>query len=225
MEDLDLNIENYSLEDILSLFHLSCDFTKYDMKKAKKMVLMTHPDKSKLDQEVFFFFSKAYKYLYYIYEFRERDNGNNQREDLDNDNEYIISKIKDTENFHKVFNKLFEENRIRDNYTETGYEEWLRSDENIEISRNVNSIGDMRQAFFEEKKKKQELIKYNGVQDIEDNSHFQLGREAPENFSSSLFSKLQFEDLKKAHTENIIPVSEQDYDPSKHFENVSVNQI
>jgi hypothetical protein len=220
MEDLDLNIDNYSLEDLLSLFHLSSDFSEYDMKQAKKMVLMTHPDKSGLNQEVFFFFSKAYKYLYYIYEFRER-NKDDKREDLDNDNEDIISKIKDTKNFQKLFNELFEENKMRDNYSETGYEEWLKSDDNIEITNKVNSIGDMRQAFYAEKKKKQELIKYTGVQDIEDNSHFQLGREAPENFSSSLFSKLQFEDLKKAHTENIIPVSEEDYDPAKHFQNVT----
>ena len=36
--NLDLNIDNYSLEDILQLFRLSSDFDEADMKEAKKMM-------------------------------------------------------------------------------------------------------------------------------------------------------------------------------------------
>ena len=46
LEKLDLNIDNYSLDDILKLFKLSHSFTEEDIKKTKKIVLMTHPDKS-----------------------------------------------------------------------------------------------------------------------------------------------------------------------------------
>ena len=46
MDDFDLDIDNYGLEDILNLFHIDYKFDKESMKKAKKMALKTHPDKS-----------------------------------------------------------------------------------------------------------------------------------------------------------------------------------
>ena len=69
MENLDLNIHNYNLEDIANLFHIPTHFTKEDLKNAKKIVLKTHPDKTRLDKKYFLFFSKAYKILFSIYEF------------------------------------------------------------------------------------------------------------------------------------------------------------
>ena len=56
MDDLDLNIENYNLRDLLNLFKVDHDFDKDNLKKAKRMVLMMHPDKSKLDKKYFLFF-------------------------------------------------------------------------------------------------------------------------------------------------------------------------
>jgi hypothetical protein len=226
MENLDLEIDNYSLEDILSLFQLNSDFTEEDLKSAKKMVLMTHPDKSQLNQEVFLFFTAAYKYLYFIFQFRHRNN-KSIREDLDGDEAHaeIIAKIRGKKDFNKLFNQLFEENKMRDEFSEKGYDEWYRcdneEDQDESANRKINNQTDMRQAFYEEKKRKMQLIEYKGVEEMEDNSHFELSRDAPENYGSSLFSKLQYEDLKKAHTENIIPVSEQDYDPAQHFRSVT----
>lgn len=222
MDNLDLDIDNYSLEDILSLFQLDSDFTEEELKDAKKMVLMTHPDKSKLDQEVFLFFSKAYKYLYFIFQFRHRSD-KTFREDLDNSEGHaeIIAKIRVKKDFNKVFNQLFEENKMCDAFSEKGYDEWYRGEEDESMNEEVHNQTDMREAFYEEKKRKMQLIQYKGVEDVEDNSHFELSRDAPENYGSSLFSKLPYEDLKKAHTENIIPVSEQDYDPAQHFRSVT----
>ena len=56
MNDIDLNIDNYELPDILKLFNISYNFNKEDLKKCKKYVLKTHPDKSNLPKEYFFFF-------------------------------------------------------------------------------------------------------------------------------------------------------------------------
>ena len=63
MDDLDLNIHNYDLNDLLNLFKLPYHFTEEHLRDAKKTVLKTHPDKSRLDRKYFLFFSKAYKYL------------------------------------------------------------------------------------------------------------------------------------------------------------------
>ena len=70
MEDLDLDLDNYDLDDLLNLFHLNYNFEKEDLKNAYKMVLRTHPDKSNLCKEIFLFFMKAYEYaneINYLY--------------------------------------------------------------------------------------------------------------------------------------------------------------
>lgn len=222
MENLDLNFDNYSLEEILNLLNLSVNFGENELKIAKRTVLMTHPDKSGLDPEIFLFFSKAYKYVYFIHQFRRR-NDKTIREDLDGDESHseIIAKIREKKDFHKVFNELFEEHKMRDDFRDTGYEDWLSSDQGLsDSSHNVRNMTDMKNAFYQEKRKKMELIKYNGVEDVHDSSHYDLTGSAPDNYSSSLFSNLQYEDVKVAHSENIIPVSEQDYDPSKQFQSV-----
>ena len=37
MDNLDLNIDNYNLKELLSLFSISENFTENDMKHAKKL--------------------------------------------------------------------------------------------------------------------------------------------------------------------------------------------
>ena len=60
MDDLDLDINNYELNDILKLFNIPSDFRE-QLKLCKKAVLKTHPDKSGLDKEVFLFLVKLIK--------------------------------------------------------------------------------------------------------------------------------------------------------------------
>ena len=55
MDDFDLDIDNYDLEDILNLFHLDYKFDRESMKKAKTIALKTHPDKSGLSKDFFYF--------------------------------------------------------------------------------------------------------------------------------------------------------------------------
>ena len=53
------------------------------------------------------------------------------------------------------------------------------------------------------------------------NGHFELTRDKPEYYSSSLFSSLQYEDLKKAHVESVIPVTQEDYERMPKYKNVN----
>ena len=76
MDDQDLNIQNYDLEDVLNLFKLNYQFTEQNLKQAYKTVLKTHPDKSGLDKEVFLFFKQAYSVLSKIYQFKRTLNHN-----------------------------------------------------------------------------------------------------------------------------------------------------
>ena len=72
MSEFDLNIDNYTLDELLDLFKLKRDFTADEFKSAKSIVLKMHPDKSKLDKNYFIFFSKAYKLLYKVNEFKNK---------------------------------------------------------------------------------------------------------------------------------------------------------
>ena len=76
-----LNIHLYSLEDLLGLFNLTYDITYDDLKRAKKTVLMTHPDKSKLDSKYFLFYKKAFDII-----IRFHDNQNKQRKQVNPQN-------------------------------------------------------------------------------------------------------------------------------------------
>ena len=70
-ENLELNIDNYSREELFKLFGiLSTNLTQDIMKECKKIVLKSHPDKSRLEPKYFLFFTKAYKRLLGIYEFQ-----------------------------------------------------------------------------------------------------------------------------------------------------------
>ena len=61
--------------------------------------------------------------------------------------------------------------------------------------------------------KREEIINFNDNQ----NSFKSLDGAAPELYSSDVFSKLKYDDLKKAHTESVIPVSNSDYQKIKKF--------
>ena len=66
MQGVDLEINNYSVEELFGLFHIQ-HLDEETMKTAKKIVLKTHPDKSKLDPKYFLFYSQAYRRLFGIY--------------------------------------------------------------------------------------------------------------------------------------------------------------
>ena len=51
-------------------------------------------------------------------------------------------------------------------------------------------------------------------------SGYSLTRDKPELYSSAIFSKLQYEDLKKAHTESVVPVTKEDFENIPKFNSV-----
>lgn len=216
MENLDLDIENYELEDILNLFKIPYDFDINDLKKAKGLVKQTHPDKSKLEPEIFIFFLKAYKVIYYLYEFKNRNDRNEtsyntlKLENENTENKVIIEKMKKRGDFNKVFNKLFEKNKIKNDYNDGGYGEWFKSDEDM-CNEEVSSTRDMNDYITKKKEKTRALVKHEGVKETDNDIGCDLTNNRPENYSSSMFSSLNYEDLKKAHRETLIPVTHQDF--------------
>ena len=222
-EDIDLNIDNYNLDDLLGLFKLGYNFTENDMKQAKRIVLKTHPDKSKMDKKYFLFFSKAYKVLYSIHQFRTQSNSDKSTVytiEKDEAKEKFIKSISKTENFHKVFNDFFDNNYIRTDDIKTGYGDWLKSDEDLNDDK-ISNMTQMNETFEKKKNTMRALAKKEEIKDTSNESYVNLSGNTPESYSSSLFSNLQYEDLKKAHVETVIPVSRQDYEEKQKFSNMN----
>lgn len=210
-----LNLDEYSLEDIMDLFGLDHGFTETDLRNAKKVIMKVHPDKSRLDKKFFIFFSKAYNILCYIFRFREK-HGNDGCVQYDKDSykdeaeEAKFAKFLASKDFNKKFNQLFEANKVSTEFEEGGYGDWYKTDEG-DARQSITSISQMGDAFHQERVRTKALIEYKGVQDMSDSSlGTDLAMSRPENYSSDLFSKLPYEDLRKAHEENVVPVLESD---------------
>ena len=219
LENLDLNIENYNLNDLLNLFKLKNNFTEEDLKNAKKIVLKTHPDKSKLDKKYFLFFSSAYKIVFQIYNFKSRVDDKNTEYYIEEDenNKLLIEKILKKDNFNEWFNKEFEKLNIKEN--NNGYEEWLKSEENMDYR--TTTKNNMEKDIYEKKKELRSIVKreeIKSIQELQDNNI--LGLNEVEEYSSDIFSNFRYEDLKKAHIESVIPVTEEDIDEKNIFNNL-----
>tara|TARA_Y100000591_G_scaffold11239_1_gene8738 strand:- start:3641 stop:4531 length:891 start_codon:yes stop_codon:yes gene_type:complete len=231
MSGFDLNINNYTLEDLLNLFRLDYNFTIDDLKNAKKIALKTHPDKSGLDKKVFLFFLKAYKMCETIYKFRAKRQDLNlnttfKYENLETLNEkqkeqLLFKKLngKSAKEFNKWFNDMFEKVKMHDEEIDEGYGDWFKSNENIETEK-IHNKRDMNN-FFEKKKEMAKALVVH--KDIDDNIHdngYNLSREKIDNYDSTMFSRLKFQDLKQAHTVTVVPVTHKDFENKKKFQNV-----
>ena len=222
---MDLDITNYDYEDILKLFNISKQFNEEDLRNAKKRVLSSHPDKSGLDKSYFLFFSSAYKILFNIYNFREKHssltNLDNYNEtyfaDKDEMNEELIYKITNNKSaleFNNWFNEQFESFKLTNEYDENGYGDWLTSKEaNSEDTAKCKDVSSIHKIIEDKKRVLREhmLIKRKDISEFNNSNYCDLTNSKPEDYSSGLFSKFQFEDLKKAHEESVIPVTTDDY--------------
>ena len=56
MENLDLDINNYDLDDILSLFNISYNYDSNDIKKCRETMLKLHPYKCNLESNYYDFY-------------------------------------------------------------------------------------------------------------------------------------------------------------------------
>lgn len=213
--NIDLDINNYTLHDIITLFKIPLNFNKAELKTCKKFVLKMHPDKSNLDKDYFIFFSKAYKILYSIYEFKNKNyiSGPTKYIDIINENDStakskLVQQFTNNDNFLTFFNKAFEENSLVSDFEKGGYGNWLVSDEDIVDDFSNVPIHERNKAI--ESYKEKQIILREDIKELENTHYAEITGASPENYSSDIFSKLSYEDIKKAHTETLIPVSSKD---------------
>ena len=244
--DLDLDIRNYELRDILNLFKLPSVFTELHMREAKLTVMRTHPDKSGLDKEYFLFFSKAYKILHEVYQVRaglsrQKDaKYDDVKEDIDARRNANSDKLKrmNAGEFNRWFNQTFEQNKLCDEEQDSGYGDWLKSNDDDLDNADNDVMGEgstwaQRMEQLNRRKqqlREQALVVRGEVQTFDSfgSAGYGLARDRPEEHSSNGFgfgSSLAYEDLKKAHTESVIPVTHEDYDAVRKYKNMNELQM
>ena len=232
-----LNIQEYSLSELLGLFELnSYDISVEDLKRCKKKVLMLHPDKSKLESKYFLFYKKAFDVIVEFYDNQHRQNKTIQSKDLAYDPQYnnsnenttkqvskTIEKMSKT-NFNEKFNELFENNFVhQDDNTKN---DWFKEEQNqFSVPEGKVSKQRMDEAFHQIKQQSNHLIKYTGVQNLHENSatsNNYYDDEDNDNYvTSDPFGKLKFDDLRKVHRDQtVLSVSENDIHNIKTFRSV-----
>lgn len=106
-------------------------------KQYKKLAFQYHPDKNNGDDKKFKLITMAYKLLQKKNNTMKNDKIHN---DLKNNSlDYIEEQKNNTKTNIKMkkfnieqFNKIYDENRINDEFTDSGYGEWLKKEDNIE---------------------------------------------------------------------------------------------
>jgi hypothetical protein len=227
----------YSLKDLLALFHTDYNINFEDLKRAKKQVLMTHPDKSKLPAEYFLFYKKAFDIVVNFY---NNQNKQTQKPTAENTT-YVPAAISDTNKtttkqiktainnmntreFQDKFNTIFENNMVKK--TNSSRNEWFSKDEPVFENKHDVNANNMGQIFDKIKEKQSGLVRYTGVNNLVVNSgsgsNFYEEDEDDDTYvTSDPFSKLKFDDLRKVHkNETVLAVSERDFNKVKQYSSV-----
>jgi len=234
MSTFDLNIDNYELSDILALFNITDNITEESLKRAKKKTLMSHPDKSKLPKEYFLFFSKAYQILHKLYTFQNKIEKTETNTDynviVNNDSisskekKELLKKHKKNEDFSKWFNTMFEKLSEQDEDVKNGYGDWLKNEtsKNI-IDTNASKIEQQKQ-FENIKNNARQLVLHKQVETS--HSHLSSGSSEIGGFKPTTYTagfnneQLDYQDVREAYDESLIPVNEQDFINKEKYNNL-----
>jgi hypothetical protein len=225
----------YTLDDILGLFDLTYTISLDDLKRAKKKVLMLHPDKSNLGSEYFLFYKKAFDTVVQFYENQNKQNKKISEDVVDyspidteqwnkSTKKQINKVIQDMpkETFHEKFNQLYEKNMQKE--IKPDINEWFSKNDPL-YQMDENAGKNMGKALEQIKQQSNSLNIYRGVQSMSSaprNSNlYEDDQDANEYVSSDPFSKLKYDDLRKVHKDQtVFAVSEHDFDKMQKYGSV-----
>jgi hypothetical protein len=231
-----LNIQMYSFQEIMTLFHLQdvSPITEEHMKAAKMIVIRMHPDKSRMPPEYFIFYKKAFEVVVDFYNNQQRihqplpekqvdytPEGRGIGSSIDKEQIHsVIQKMK-PEKFQDQFNRLFEENMLNQEKKRIEQErnQWFTQEAPALDVQQVHSTGDIHRQFetIKQQQASNYLARYRGVENLHVGG-IQTGELYDDNPDSSKyiatdpFSKFKYDDLRKVHKDQtVFSVSEQDF--------------
>jgi len=241
-----LDLASYSFDEILQMFDLTYNMSLEDLKRAKRKVLMVHPDKSGLPTDYFLFYKRAFELVINYHQSHSRQsqivNEHTSVEyvplnETDKTTQQRLSEKAKTDQFQQRFNELFEQNMAEK--PDPSKNEWFRSETSASIydTQGPVSASNLNSSFetIKSKQREQGLVRYTGIRELSSfsggaSSFYDVGpssmdqddTEAEDIYvSSDPFSKLKFEDLRKVHKDQtVFAVSERDYDNVPKYKNV-----
>ena len=240
------------------------------MKRPNKIRLIMHPDKSRLHEKYFLFFTEAYERLKDIYVYINKSSGKEREKQYaarqydaveggggqggqvqsyrppSQDDVGASGDVGDySAELHELmkrtmhvggkldtqrFNESFEKYRGEDPNSR-GYGDWLKSNQDmIDMGGNKVTRSNMNAMFEEQKKRQQSLIVYTGVNDLYAAGSYgtSLNDDETQNYTfhgaeggAAGAPSLQFTDLRQAHTETLIPVTQDDFERMPKFRNLN----
>ena len=223
-----LQLESYTLRELLGLFDLNPNEIKVeDLKKAKKKVLMMHPDKSKLDPSYFLFYKKAFDVIVVMYE------NVLKMSQIVEDKEYTPEKSAvsnkelkknlqniDKGDFHQQFNELFLKHGSK--IIDPSKNDWFTSADSLYHSSSPGSVSQIHGSIDRIKEKQQQLITYKGVNPLMSFGGNGLYDDDDQEYvECDPFSKLKYDDLRKVHKDQtVFAVRESDMANVAQYKNV-----
>ena len=119
---------------------------------------------------------------------------------------------------------MFEKVRMKEGVNNEGYGEWFKSDDDLSKEK-AKSMNDFGRIFNKKKEETRALVLRRDIEDMMDsvNSGYNLDRNNKIEYSSGIFSNksLKYDDLKRAHTETVVPVTREDYENRPKYRNVN----
>jgi hypothetical protein len=207
----------YSLTELLGLFDLTYDLDIDGIKRAKKKVLMTHPDKSNLPSEYFLFYKKAFEMVYGLYEEQSRQNRRVPSEPVEYKPSSVAVKgtVIKTEGFNQKFNEIFEKTMVV--APDATRNEWFKSEAALYSEINDKNIN---RAFETIKSQQTGIVRYRGVETMKSAGGTNLYDDDTDDsyVTCDPFSKLKYDDLRKVHKDQtILAVGDSDYEKIQKY--------
>ena len=229
-----LDIQSYHFNEILELFQLDeNNITLENLKRAKKKVLMMHPDKSNLPKEYFLFYKKAFDIIVRMFENVQKvsqpvEESNYYPTETDSDMtakqfQKTLGKISQ-ETFQHNFNELFDKH-MKKPQPHPEKNDWFTKTESL-YSEKAGSTSEMSTVLSKIKEQQHSLTKYNGVvaMHLQSNGSSLYDDEDEEDgnyICSEPFSKLKYDDLRKVHKDQtVFSVRESDFDRIPTYKSV-----
>ena len=235
MSKHNLDITTYTIKELLDLYELPKQPTAEQMQKARKKMLMIHPDKSRLPQHYFTFYQQAFQVVqqYHAdmnrqnqpmtesattYRAPEADNREQVRQQI-----HTQQKDQGAQKFNSKFNTLFEEQggvdkqRVERQQQRFG---WFsqHDDPSLLQKHSVKSAAGLNAAFDQirptatamvQHREFRPLTQRTGVSYVDDDED---DEQAAHNYiESEAFSKLKYDDIRRVHKDQtVLPVGESD---------------
>ena len=225
-ETLDLDLDNYTLDDLLNLFRLSPAFTEGELKASRARVTQVHPDKSGLDPKYFDFFNRAHQSLVRAHKFSGQGRGRKCARRALTEYDVVLGETNpgvkeavaggEKGEFNAKFNEMFEKHagasrRIAEG---AGHGEWLASADDM----CPEGLCDMERLKAQRKAARQaQLVVRTAPEGLLGSglAHTSLEEDSqdggqPGGYGFGLCGNLVYQDVRTAHVETVMPFTEDD---------------